>query len=850
MSLSARLGVLCLVALAWSGCTRGDEPLVSERLSQMTRGEKLAQLRCDQRDPLGEMTLGPEGLGSLTDPYARLPVEDAVRSSQRLQALVREKTRLGIPILVHAEGVHGLVARDATMFPHAIALASTFDPALVEQIAGVVAVEARARGIGQILAPVVNVARDPRWGRVQETYGEDPLVVSRLGAAFCRGLEHGGVVATPKHLLANYGDGGRDSNAVWLSERALRETYLPPFEACIREGGAGSVMAALNSIDGVPCVTNAWLLDRVLRREWGFEGFVVADYAALQQVLGHGTAASLEDVAAQALAAGLDVDLPSGTVYGQPLEQALRDGRVADAALDAAVRRVLRIKARHGVLGPAPAPPAPGPDLVGRREHRWLALSAAREGLVLLKNDGLLPLSTDVRRIAVLGPGADDPMLGDYSWLTPGRPVTVLQGIQARHGGTVDHRPGCGLAGLEPLEPLRAPGIRADYFAERLDGRVLLTRVEPEVRLDPADASLTPDLRQQLAAVRWTARLRGPATGTYALSIRYTGGTMRVRLDGRLLIDEGLPPSHGTTVVVPLHVDADRERDLTVELFVAKGKGEPRLAVFSDLPNPQRLAEAVAAARAADVAVVVVVGLEGEGWDRSSLDLPGAQAQLIAAVAATGKPTVVVIAAGAPITMGSWVDAVGAILLPWYAGEQGGTAVAQALFGDFSPSGRLPITFPQTVGQSPLTYDPAPSGRSLHYLDAAGPQFAFGHGLGYSRFEYSGLQIEPAVISPSGTALVRATVRNVGQRAADEVVQLYLRQRVASVARPLLALKGFERVRLRPGEARPVTFQVGPAELSLLDRGLKRVVEPGRFDIEIGAASDDIRLEGELTVGK
>jgi beta-glucosidase len=678
-----------------------------------------------------------------------------------------------------------------------------------------------------------------------------------MGVAFCRGLEGGGVIATPKHFLANYGEGGRDSNPVTLSERTLREIFLPPFEACFREGGATSVMTALNSIDGVPCSTNRWLLGRVLRGEWGFRGFVVSDYGALPGVLEHGTAASLEEVAAQALLAGVDMELQSKEVYGPPLVQALQEHRVSRASLDAAVRRVLRVKAFHGLLdGAGDTAPAPPPETVGCAEHHALALQAAREGLVLLKNDGLLPLSPARYRIAVLGAAAAAPVLGSYSF-TNGPVVTMLQGIRARAGAPVTYAPGCGVGTLEPFDPLpevllstpgarRARGVRAEYFETHIDGPVLLSRTERSISLDPGHPALTPELHAKLAAIRWSARFESPASGTYMLIVRYEGGGVRVWLDGQLLKDAAPPPSHGGAEFVPMHLEAHRSYSLGVEFF--RSEGESQLELLCDLPNARRLAEAAAAARAADVAIVVVASLEGEGWDRSSLDLPGAQEPLIQAVAATGTPTAVVVLAGAPITMRSWLNAARAVVLPWYPGDQGGTAVAEALFGDFSPAGRLSIGFPKTVGQAPLPYRAAPSGRSFSYLDADGPQFAFGFGLGYTRFEYDGLRIEPAVIPPSGSAVVHVTVKNVGARAGDEVVQLYVRQQVASVVRPLLELKGFERVTLQPGEAREVTFRLGPAELSLLDRNLRRVVEPGHFTVMVGAASSDIRVRGELTV--
>lgn len=638
----------------------------------------------------------------------------------RIQRRFVEGTRLGIPIVAFDEAVHGLVLPGATVFPQAIALAATFDVRLMEAVATKIADECRSRGIRQALSPVVNVASDVRWGRVEETYGEDPYLSSEMGAAFTNALERAGVVTTPKHFVANVGDGGRDSYPVALGERALREIHFPPFEACLRRGGSRSIMMAYNSVDGAPCTASEWLMRDVLKRELGFAGFVISDAAAVggANVL-HFTAADYAEATARAMNAGLDVIFQTSFDHYPLFMKAFEEGRVDSAAIDEAVSRVLRVKFELGLFERPYADTASDDRRSWSTPGRRLAETAALESIVLLRNEsGTLPLSKKVGRIAVIGADAREARLGGYSGPGNGR-TTIFEGIRLLAGG--DRR------------------------------------------------------------------------------VAYARGCARTPPDGN---------------------------------------------------EEAGIAEAVRLARKSDVAVVVAGIEEGEFRDRARLSLPGRQEELILRVADTGTPVVVVIVGGSAVTMSRWLDRASAVLDVWYPGEAGGLAVADVLFGGYNPAGRLPVTFPLEEGQLPLVYNHKPTGRGDGYLDLAGePLFPFGFGLSYTTFEYADLSFDRDRIAPGDSAVVRCTVRNAGPRGGDEVVQLYVRDEVASVARPVMELKGFRRIRLDPGEMREVRFTIGPETLRMLDARLRPVVEPGAFRVMIGSSSKDIRLRGTLMVG-
>jgi beta-glucosidase len=625
--------------------------------------------------------------------------------------------------MIHDEGLHGLLANGATSFPQSIAMAASWDPDLLYWVARAIGRETRQRGIRQLLSPTINIARDPRCGRTEETYGEDPFLASRMAVAFVQGVQQEGVVATPKHYAANFvGDGGRDSYAIHFSERLMREVYFPAFEAAVREGGALSLMAAYNSYDGLPCSCNPWLLTKVLRDEWGFQGFVVSDYGSVVHVLEkHAVARDKTGVARRTLEAGLDVELPATDCYGQPLLEGLEQGLVSQEALDQAVRRLLWVKFKMGLFDDPFVDPAAAEAGCNTPEHRELALRMARLGLVLLKNENqLLPFSKSLRSLAVIGPQADAIHLGGYSWYGYDKEhvVTPLRGLQELLGKNValHYAEGCGV--------------------------------------------------QNTSTAGFAAALQAAAQSEAAV------------------------------------------------LFVGN----------SDQT-------------------------EGEQRDRASLDLPGVQEDLVRAVAETGIPLAVVLINGSAITMGGWIEQAPAILEAWYPGEQGGRAIAEALFGDFNPGGKLPVTFPRTTGQLPLYYSYKPSGRIDDYADGSGKAaFPFGHGLSYTTFEYSDLRISPQPAGSDAVVSLTFDLANTGARDGDEVVQVYVRDVLASVVRPLKELKAFHRFSLRAGEKRTLSFLLDVQDLALYDAGLQRLVEPGEFEIMLGSSSEDIRLRGMLEV--
>lgn len=846
---------------------------VQDLLDRMTLREKFWQLYMSPGsldDRTDDYAAGAFGLqvslpdGALADSSAAgLATAHAARING-IQRYFVEETRLGIPIVPFDEALHGLVRRGATVFPQAIGLAATWDTALVRRVAGAIAEETRARGVRQVLSPVLNLADDVRWGRTEETYGEDPHLVSEMGRVFVEAFESRGVIATPKHFVANVGAGGRDSYPIDLSHRFLREVHFPPFRVAVREAGARSVMTAYNSVDGLPATQNPWLLNGVLKGDWDFGGFVISDAAATggATVL-HMTEPSTPVAAQHAWEAGLDVVFQVTWPQHEPYLRAVEDGLVSGSVIDAAVSRVLRAKFELGLFEEPFVDPAGAARIANTDEHRALAREAARSSLVLLENrDGTLPLPPAVRSIAVIGVDAVEARPGGYS-AVPVAPVSILAGIRDRAGPDVEVRfePGPGRtderAVVVPGAALRpdtaspdGSGLRGRYWASLdLSGEPVLERIDPAVDFLWTLGSPGDGLTTDSYSVRWTGRLRAPETGVTRLGISGSDG-YRLWLDGELLLDSWRKRSAGTRLV-PVDLAPGSEHELRLEFFESVGNARLELVWDGGVTDDAeaRIREAVAAASGADVAIVVAGLEEGEFRDRAFLSLPGRQEELIRAVASTGTPVVVVIVGGSAVTMAEWIDEVGAVLMAWYPGEQGGAAVAEVLFGDADPAGRLPITFPVSEGQLPLVYNHRPTGRGDDYLDLTGqPAFPFGYGLSYAQFAYSDLVVDPVAVAPDGAIRVRARVRNVGQRPGEEVVQLYVRDLLASRARPVMELKGFRKIRLEPGAGTTVEFLLPVQDLAMLDADMLWVVEPGEFRIMVGRSSRDIRLHGTVEV--
>ena len=788
--------------------------------------------------------------------------------AERINAIQRyfvERTRLGIPLIPFDEALHGLTRAGATVFPQAIALAATWDTALVGRVSRAIAREAGSRGVRQVLSPVVNIASDVRWGRVEETYGEDPYLAAVMGQAFVRAFEQAGIIATPKHFVANVGEGGRDSYPIEWSERLLEEIHFPPFRAAIDDAGARSVMTAYNSVDGSPATQSRWLMNQKLKGEWGFRGFVISDAAATggATVL-HMTEASTATAAKRALESGLDVIFQSSWPQHRPYLDAFRRGLIADSVIDAAVARVLRAKFELGLFERPYVDADSAAHWNGHPDHRALATEAARASMVLLRNErGTLPLRRDLADIAVIGADAVAARPGGYSG--PGvHPVSILDGIRApalTRSANIHfvHGPGRVLRDRTVVPAASfttvrygsiTPGLMGEYFDNNgLAGEPRVVRTDARIDFGWTLNSPARGIPFDWYSVRWTGRVTIPAGPARRIGIEGNDG-YRLWLDDVLVIDNWRKQSYGTRfTAAPL--EAGRSYDLRLEYFESTGNARVKLVL--DEPGAEaavraRIDTAVVAARRSDVAIVVAGVEEGEFRDRAFLGLPGGQEQLIREVAATGTPVIVVLIGGSAITM-PWLDRVAAVVHAWYPGETGGHAVADVLFGDAEPAGRLPITFPVAEGQLPLVYNHKPTGRGDDYVDLTGqPLFPFGFGLSYTTFAYSGLRIEPAEIAAGESATVRLRVRNTGFRAGDEVVQLYLRDVLATVARPVMQLAGFRRVRLESGESREITFAITSEQLSLLDENMRRVIEPGAFRVLAGSSSKDIRLRGELHV--
>jgi beta-glucosidase len=839
---------------------------VRDLLGRMTLEEKFWQtfmIPGDLTDPTQDYSHGVFGLQVSQPPSAREAKADAEQIN-KIQKYFVERTRLGIPMIPFEEALHGLRREGAIVFPQAIGLAATWDTTLVGKVAQATAREARSRGIRDALSPVINIANDVRWGRVEETYGEDPYLTSQMALAFVGAMEKNGVVATPKHFVANVGDGGRDSYPIDFSARLLEETYFPPFKAAITQAHARSVMSAYNSVDGLPATQNYGLLTAKLRTDWGFTGFVISDAAATggATVLHH-TEASTATATKDALDAGLDVIFQSSWDQHRPYLAAYRSGTIAPSVIDSAVSHVLKAKFELGLFEHPYADPDSAAFWNGNAAHRALALDAARESIVLLKNDkNVLPLKKKLKSLAVMGVDAAEGRLGGYS-ASGIHKVSILDGIREKLGKAtaVRYVGGPGRIARDfvviPTQNLRArigagteTGLRGEYFDNiRLDGQPRLSRIDQRVDFGWTLNSPGRGIPFDWYSVRWAGTILIPASGVHRIGVEGNDG-YRLWIDDKLVLDDWRKQSFGTKTV-PVSLAKNTEHAIRLEYFESTGNARVKLVWDAGVTNAWKgqIDSAVTAASRSDAAIVVAGVEEGEFRDRAFLKLPGHQEEMIQRVAATGKPVVVVIVGGSAVTMSDWLDRVDGVVDVWYPGEEGGHAVADILFGDANPAGRLPITFPVSEGQLPLVYNHKPTGRGDDYLDLTGqPLFPFGFGLSYTTFEYSNLVISPTQIDPKGTATVTCTVKNTGKVAGDEVVQLYVRDILASVARPIIMLEGFKRVHLEPGEEKSVSFTLSKPELQLLDASMRFVVEPGTFRVLVGASSKDIRLRGDLVV--
>jgi beta-glucosidase len=738
---------------------------VHDLLGRMTLEEKVTQLTAiwaDKAkvmeglifDPAKASVAFPDGIGQITRPSDkrggpgvaaaaggteaqwRTPA-DTVAFINAAQRWAVEHTRLGIPILFHEEALHGYMASGATNFPQAIALAGSFDPDLMRRVQAVIAREVRARGVPYVLSPVVDIARDPRWGRIEETFGEDPHLAAEMGVAAVEGLQGvgraetlppGKVFATLKHMTGHgQPQAGNNIAPAPLGPRELREYFLPPFREVVERTGIAAVMPSYNEVDGIPSHANRWLLHDVLRGEWRFDGIIASDYGAVGELKSlHHLAADNANAARLALAAGVDCELPDGQTY-RTLADQVRAGFVDIALIDTAVAHMLRFKFRAGLFEQPYGSATFTARLTNNAEARALALEAARKSICLLKNDGALPLARG-RKVAVIGPNAAVARLGGYS-ADPGRRVSLLDGIRAIAGADVIHAQG-----------------------------VFITQSED------------PDVGD--------VRLADPARN-------------------RALIAEAVEAARGADAIILAIGDTEQT---SREAYARNHLG-----------------------------------------DRTSLDLLGEQTDLFVALETLGKPIIVCAINGRPPSWPVIAARANAILECWYLGQEGGTAMAEALFGLINPGAKLPVTVVRNVGQVPFFYDQKPTARRGYLFDDATPLFPFGHGLSYTAFEIGTPQLSSPSIAPTGTVEIAIDVANVGKRAGDEVVQLYIRHETASTTQPVLALKAFRRVTLAPGEKSTLRFQLGPREFRIWNAEMVEMVEPGAVTILAGNSSATLK---------
>jgi beta-glucosidase len=806
------------------------------------------------------------------DLVSRMTLEEKVSQMMNAAAPIE---RLGVPAYDWwNEALHGVArAGYATVFPQAIGLAATWDEELIRRVADVVSTEARAkhhefarqndRGRYKGLtfwSPNINIFRDPRWGRGMETFGEDPYLTSRIGVAYVKGLQGDDprylkVVSTPKHFAVHSGpEPERHGFDATVSERDLQETYLPAFRATVVEGKAEGIMCAYNRTDGEPCCANKKLYD-ILRREWGFKGHVVSDCGAIDDIYKfHHFAKTVAEASAMSVKAG--TDLSCGGEY-RSLVQAVKNGLITEAEIDTGVKRLMRTRFRLGMFDP--------PELVPYARipysendspaHRELSLKTARESIVLLKNENnTLPLKKDIKTIAVIGPNADAPevLLGNYNG-QPTSSVTPLAGIKAKVGTSTKVLYALGstlTGGVGATVPASATpgGFKAEYFNNKeLQGQPALVRTDEQINFDWGRGRPAPEINEDGFSVRWTGKFTPPESGEYQLGAMADDG-VRLYLDGKLLVDAwtGNQASQIRTVMKEVNLEAGRSYDLRIEYYEDVRNAIAKF--FWSFPRftERIMNEAVNTARQAD-AVIMVLGispaLEGEemtvnvagfrGGDRTDISLPKAQEDLLKAVKATGKPITLALLNGSALAV-NWADEnIPAIVEAWYPGEEGGTAIADVLFGDYNPGGRLPVTFYKSVDQLPPFEDYNMRGRTYRYFKGD-PLYPFGFGLSYTSFKYENLKLSAKSVKAGQSVKVSVGVRNVGDRAGDEVVQLYVTDVAASVPTPIRSLAGIKRIFLKPGEKQTVSFTLGAERMTVVDDLGKRVVEPGEFTVSVG----------------
>ena len=807
------------------------------------------------------------------DLLGRLTITEKV---SLLVSTAEEIKRLEVDKYYHGnEGLHGVVKGGRfTVFPQAVALASTWNPNLIHNVATAISDEARAKwnfynqGKDQLnpysdlltmWSPTINMARDPRWGRTPETYGEDPYLTGRIGLSFVKGLQGDDdkylkVVSTPKHFVANNQEENRFAYNAEISERALREYYLPAFKTAIVEGKAQSIMSAYNAINGIPATANSMLLNDILRKEWGFKGYVVSDCGAPTYLKKSHHYVSNDTLAAKvAIEAGLDLEC-GDNIYKKYLIPALEQGLITEELINQSVRRILESRFKLGIFDPKENNPYTriSPDVIGSQKHQDLALETSRQSIVLLKNQNkILPLdATKIKKIAVVGFNANQVVFGDYSGLSVIAPVSPLKGIQNKVGKNIDVKYVKWKTAARNLNLLESEYLRNDkndekgLFAEYYDDKFLegtpRTRTDKVVNFDPVNQPPDSYSNYRHKSMRWTGYITPNITGSYKIGVNSDDG-VRLWLNDKLVVDEWHNRGK-TTDQVDIKMEAGKKYSIKLEYFDNGGDAICQLLWKVPGGSGDIYEEDWKAARTSDY-VIAVMGInktiEKEGKDRTELGLPEDQVNYLKKMYSINKNVVVVLVAGSSLSV-NWMDKnVPAIVEAWYPGESGGTAIADVLFGDYNPGGRLPFTFYKSEKDLPPMDDyEVTNGRTYMYFEGEA-LYPFGYGLSYTSFEYNNMSID----RKDDTITVSMTVKNTGKYKGDEVVQLYVNDVKSSVKRPIKQLVGFDRVSLKVGEAKTISFEVSKDKLMFWDEESNQwVFEAGKFEFMLGASSSDIRL--------
>jgi len=760
---------------AYMDSSKTVEKRVKNLLSLMTLDEKIAQmgsiwvyevLKGKKFSSRKADSLMGSGIGQITrlGGASNFRPKDSAKMANKIQSYLSENTRLGIPAIIHEESCSGYMAREATCFPQAIGVASTWDPDIVEKMGSVIKEQMRSVGAHQALAPVLDISRDARWGRVEETFGEDPYLVSKMGTSYIKGIQgkdwKQGIMSTGKHFVGyGFSEGGMNWAPPHIAKRELYEILLVPFEAAVIEAGIASIMPGYHELDGIPCHDSKELLVEILRNKWNFTGLVVSDYFGINMLYEyHHIAKDKKHAAKFALDSGIDIELPSTDCYGKPLKDAVEKGLIKESVIDTVVARILKMKFLLGLFESPYVDDKKPSRIFNIPEQKSLAYKIAQKSIVLLKNKGnLLPISKDIKSLAVIGPNADTVrnIMGDYSY-----PCHIEALLEMSKDKEIFNTPI-----PEKIE-------MADSFVNKI---TILGGIKEKVRKDTV--------------------------------IHYAEGC-----DVRSNSKDGF-------------------------------------------------AEAIEAVKKSEIAVLVVgdkSGLiedctSGESRDRADLKLPGMQEELVRAVYKTGTPLVVVLINGRPLSINWIIDNIPSVIEAWMPGEEGACAVSDILFGDYNPGGKLPISFPRSVGQVPVYYNHKPSGGRSHwkgdYVELSSkPLFPFGYGLSYTNFEYSNMVVEPESTTCNGQIKISIDIKNTGSCRGDEVVQLYISDEQSTITRPVKELKGFKRVNLDKGQKKTVTFIIASEQLGFYDRNMRYIIEPGNIKVMVGSSSEDTRLSGEFKI--